>query len=77
MAAEKKKLALLKRIMETDDAATLDTLKAVLDLQDDDWWETLPERVKESIEESLKDSERGRTHSHAHVMRAARTWIRK
>ena len=77
MAAEKKKLALLKRIMETDDHATLDSLQAVLDLRSDDWWDSLPARVRESIDLSLEDSRQGRVHGHADVMKTARAWAKK
>ena len=77
MAAEKKKLALLKRIMETDDQATLDSLQAVLDLRSDEWWDTLPARVRESINQSVQDSRLGRVHGHADVMKAARAWAKK
>lgn len=77
MAAEKKKIALLKRIIETDDHATLDSLQAVLDLRSDEWWDALPTRVRESINVSLEDSRQGRVHSHADVMKTARAWAKK
>jgi predicted transcriptional regulator len=47
-----------------------------IDLQDD-FWDTLPDYVKEDVEEALQQSERGEGKPHEEVMKKYAKWLTK
>lgn len=58
-------------IDKVNDISILNALKVILSKQvnDGDFWDDLPLSVKQSIDESIKQSERGETVSHEEVMK--------
>ncbi len=71
MGHEAIKLELIEWLTKLDDNETLEYLKVVKDSisNNSDWWDDLPEALKQGIERGLKDIENGRTTSHEDVMK--------
>lgn len=77
MTVAQKKIALAQRILETDDKQILKELEAVFIKHEEDWWDTLPDSVKESVERGLKQSEQGKGTPHEVVMKKFQKWVKK
>lgn len=65
---EAEKIELLKLILETDDEAIIQKLKVVFEKPEPDFWDELPDSVKESINRGLEDVSAGRVENHDKVM---------
>jgi len=66
MGHEAIKLEIIEWLTKLEDTDTLEYLKIVKDLEDEegDWWDELTEEQKHSIERGLNDIEAGRLISH-------------
>ena len=69
MNIEAEKIELLKLILETEDEEVIQEIKSVFQRQELDFWDGLPDSVKESINRGLADVEAGRVQSHDSVMK--------
>lgn len=74
---EKKKLEVAKQLLEVEDEATLDQVKALLNSKSGDWWSALPAKVKADVEESLAQADAGDTMSHAMAMERIKQWRKR
>lgn len=68
MSIESEKIELLKLILETEDEAIIQKLKFVFEKPKPDFWDELPDSVKESINRGLEDVAAGHVHNHEDVM---------
>lgn len=68
MNIEAEKIELLKLILETEDEAIIQELKVVFKKTETDFWDELPDHVKERINRGLEDVAAGRVRSHEDVM---------
>lgn len=68
MDIQAEKIALMKLLLETDSEEIISQIKSVFKREEYDFYDDLPEHVKESIERGIKDIERGRVHDHDMVM---------
>lgn len=65
----KEKYRIVEKIILTNDDSILEEVKDLLGIDEQgDLWNTLPDSVKETIEESLKESEAGKLLSNEEVM---------
>lgn len=71
------KVELVKQLLETNDIAIINHIKAIFQTQKTDWWESLPEEVKDSINRGIAQSERGQTVPHEQVMKKYKKWLKK
>jgi predicted transcriptional regulator len=70
----KEKNALVKKLLDTEDDTILDQVKALLeDDEDKDFWDELPEHVKESIQRGKEQAERSEVRPHEKVMAEIRS----
>ncbi|MDB5031046.1 hypothetical protein [Mucilaginibacter sp.] len=69
MDVQIEKIALAKRLLETDDEAVLLQIKEVFESNDKDFWNDLPEHVKAGIERSRKQAADGKLIPHEEVMK--------
>lgn len=63
------KLELTKKLLNTKDKDLINHIKAVFETQPEDWWDSLPEDVKNSVERGLKQAEKGKGTPHEEVMK--------
>ncbi len=63
------KIELVKKILNTSDSEVILHVKAAFESSTNDWYENLPEKVKQSIAIGLSQSSKGETIPHAEVMK--------
>jgi predicted transcriptional regulator len=65
----KEKNDLVKKILDIEDDAILDQIKAIIgDEEDNDFWNELPDHVKAGIQQGKAELERGEGIPHEKVM---------
>ena len=71
MDIQAEKLKLIEWLTTLSDQAIIEKLKLFKENFTDktDWWETLSESEKESLDQGIKDIEEGRTVPHSEVMK--------
>jgi hypothetical protein len=62
------KLELTKRLLDIEDEGLLFQIKQVLDNSEKDFWEDLPENVRQGIERAKKQAAEGKLTPHSEVM---------
>ena len=75
MNLQAEKIALAKRLLETDDEAILLQIKEVFEDHEKDFWNDLPEHVKAGIERAKKEATEGKLTSHDEVMKKYPEWF--
>jgi len=73
MDLQTEKIELVKLLLETDNQSVLDEIKAIFQKQGHDFFEDLPQHVKNSIEAGLKDIDDGNVYEHEEVMQDIKT----
>jgi hypothetical protein len=73
MDLQAEKIELAKLLLETNDQSVLDEIKAVFEKQGHDFFDDLPQHVKDSIEAGIKDIEEGNVFEHDEVMKDIKT----
>jgi predicted transcriptional regulator len=68
MDIQAEKIKLMKLLLDTDSEEIISQIKSVFTRQEYDFYDDLPEHVKESIDRGLKDVEEGRVRDHESVM---------
>jgi hypothetical protein len=68
MDLQAEKIELVKLLLETESQDVIDEIKAVFKKQGNDFYDDLPQHVKDSIERGLKDIEDGNVYGHDEVM---------
>ncbi|MBK7384261.1 MAG: hypothetical protein IPI81_13180 [Flavobacteriales bacterium] len=74
---EIKQASIAKQVLETNDDAVLDEVKAVLAKNQKDWWEKLPKALKTTVERSLSEADEGDTLSHSEAMKRVAAWRKR
>jgi len=73
MDIQAEKIELVKLLLDTDNQSVLDEIKAIFQKQGHDFFDDLPQHVKDSIEAGIKDIEAGNVYEHEEVMHDIKT----
>jgi predicted transcriptional regulator len=73
MDLQAEKIELVKLLLETESSEVINEIKAVFKRQGNDFYDDLPQHVKDSIEKGLKEIEQGEIYEHATVMQGIKT----
>lgn len=66
----------VKKYLDNADEKTIKMIHAMLEVDaEEDWWDGISEKAKESIGRGLKDYEDGRIISHKEVMKKYKKWL--
>jgi predicted transcriptional regulator len=68
MDLQTEKIELVKLLLETESREVINEIKAVFKKRGNDFYDDLPQYVKESIEKGLKEIEAGEVYEHNWVM---------
>ena len=71
------KYKLVESIINTDDDAVLNEIQALLNIEQADFWPTLPNEVKSDIEEAKNQLDRGEGIPHHKVMQGIKNLFDK
>ena len=77
MNIQTEKLNLVEKLLQTKDKETLARVRAVFESSDEDFWEELPVKVQEEIEEAIQQADRGELIPHETVMKKYSKWLSK
>ena len=67
------KIELVQKIINTQDPALLSTISCMIQKEGDrDWWDQLPQDVRDSIFEGLDDIEKGKVFTNELVIQEAK-----
>lgn len=69
MDIQTEKIALVKRLLDTDDESVINQVKEIFENSEKDFWNDLPQHVKAGIERSRKQAEAGLLTPHDEVMK--------
>ena len=78
MSTRAEKMDIIQWVVGLNDKAILQQLKKLKEesaSNQHDWWETLSEAERQSIERGLEDSEKGRTTPHSEVRKKYEKWL--
>ena len=73
MNIQEEKLEIMKLILEVDSPEILSEIKAVFKNIGYDFYDDLPQAVKDSIDTGLQDAEQGKLYDHNFVMNDVKT----
>ncbi|MDT3403829.1 hypothetical protein [Mucilaginibacter terrae] len=66
------KYKIVERIINTDDDAVLQEVQALLEMESDDFWNTLPKEAETHFDEACEQLDRGEGIPHEEVMEEAK-----
>ncbi len=68
----------VQKYISVADEKSLRIVQAVLEIeQEEDWWDTMPDNVRKSVETAIKESDEGQTIPHEEVMKMYKQWLKK
>lgn len=68
----------VKKYIDTADIKVVKMMHAMLEVDaDNDWWDTMPDKVKADVEEALNESEKGQVTPHAEIQKRHKKWLAK
>ncbi|HCN82056.1 MAG TPA: hypothetical protein DIT07_00315 [Sphingobacteriaceae bacterium] len=69
MKLEAEKIDLVRRLLDTDDKTLINQIAALFDKKEKDFWDQLPDHVKQGILKSKDQGKNGILAAHADVMK--------
>lgn len=75
MKLQEQKLELAKMVLNTDSEALLKKVRAVFDKAESDFWDELSDFQKQTVEEAIKQADKGELVSHKEAMKKYRKWL--
>ena len=68
----------VKKYIDVADDKIVQMVHAMLEVDADvDWWNSMPDNVKEDVEDALGESERGEVVPHEEIQKRYRKWLVK
>lgn len=78
MSPEKVMRQEVKRYIDTADVKVVKMLHAMLEVDaENDWWDTVPDKIKSDIDAALLESENGDVIPHEEIKKRYQKWIVK
>lgn len=75
MKLQEQKLELAKMVLNTDSEVLLKQVRAVFDKAESDFWDELSDYQKKTVEEAIKQADKGEMVSHKEAMKKYRKWL--
>lgn len=68
----------VKKYIDTADEKVVKMVHAMLEVDaDSDWWNSMPDHVKQDVETALVESEKGETIPHEEAQKRYKKWLAK
>jgi hypothetical protein len=78
MNSEKLMRQEVKKYIDVADVKVVKMMYAMLEADaEEDWWDTMPDNIKEKVERSLQQSKNGRVTPHSDIKKRYQKWIVK
>ncbi len=72
---QNKKLELIQWVSSLNDLSVLEKIIAIRKQESKDWWNSISELEKKSIEKGLEDAESGKLNSHSKARKLYGKWL--
>jgi len=72
---QNKKLELIQWLSTIEDSAIIEKIMDLRKRENKDWWNSISENEKNSIEQGLKDAESGKLNSHSNAKKLYEKWL--
>ena len=72
---QNKKLELIQWLSTIEDSAIIEKIMDLRKRENKDWWNSISENEKNSIEQGLKDAESGKLNSHSNARKLYEKWL--
>ena len=72
---QNKKLELIQWLSTIEDSAIIEKIMDLRKRENKDWWNSISESEKNSIEQGLKDAESGKLNSHSNAKKLYEKWL--
>lgn len=69
------KLALIQWISTVDDSSVIERIKKIREEESGDWWDSISDKEKESIEIGLIDADNGNVVQHSEARKLYEKWL--
>ncbi len=70
-----KKLELIQWLSTIEDSTMIEKIMALRKKENQDWWNSISENEKQSIEQGLKDAEDGKLNPHSNARKLYEKWL--
>lgn len=74
---QSQKLEIAKLVLGTENKSVLMQIKTIFESEKIDFWDELPQTIKEDVNEALLQSKKGMGKSHKTVMKKYKKWLAK
>ncbi|OYQ36769.1 hypothetical protein CHU92_09235 [Flavobacterium cyanobacteriorum] len=75
MDIQSKKIELIQWLSTLDDISVIEKVISLRQQQNKDWWDTISENEKKSIEKGINDSENGNLLPHTKAQKLYEKWL--
>lgn len=66
----------VKKYIDTADEKVVKMMHAMLEIDaDNNWWETMPDKVKTDVEAAIHESETGKLTPHEEIQKRYKKWL--
>ena len=72
---QNKKLELIQWLSTIEDSSIIEKIMDLRKRENKDWWNSISENEKNSIEQGLKDAESGKLNSHSNARKLYEKWL--
>jgi hypothetical protein len=72
---QNKKLELIQWLSTLEDSTIIEKIIALRNNESKDWWDSISETEKESIEQGLNDADSGKLNSHSSARKLYEKWL--
>jgi hypothetical protein len=72
---QNKKLELIQWLSTIEDSAIIEKIMDLRKRENKDWWNSISENEKNSVEQGLKDAESGKLNSHSNAKKLYEKWL--
>lgn len=72
---QNKKLELIQWLSTLEDSTIIEKIIALRNNESKDWWDSISETEKESIEQGLNDANSGKLNSHSSARKLYEKWL--
>ncbi len=71
------KVELAKRLLETNDIGIINHIKAIFDSQSSNWYDELPEEIRNQVDQGILEADKGEGISHDQAMKKYSKWLKR
>lgn len=72
---QNKKLELIQWLSTLEDSSVIEKIMELRKRENEDWWNSISEKEKQSVERGLEDAESGKLNPHSNARKLYEKWL--